>query len=120
MRLILLGSPYDGCITLRPNRYNRYWCLDQLLDAVDISLRLNRKFIELANILSGLQPAIHLNILRLMAIEPACISLPIMDELTHLTQGMVTHPNLDFWQGIQHIQFGQGNLREAIQLCWSR
>ena len=67
---------HDGRITLRPHRNDRDGRLDQLLNAVYVGLCLRWQLVKLAHILSGLHPAVHLNIFRLIAFQPAAYRPP--------------------------------------------
>ena len=40
-----------------------------------------------------------------------------MGKLSSFSDGAVAHPDLDLRQRVQHIQLGQGDLGEAVQLC---
>ena len=105
---------HDRRIALRTYGNNRYRRFNQLFDAVHVGLRLKWKPVELTDILGGLHPIVQLDEFRPLILQPARIALPIMGQISLLSMGMVAHPNLDLWQGVENIKLGQGDFSEAI------
>src|SRR3990167_6578420 len=103
----------DGFVAVRARRNNVNRRTDQLFDALDVVASSLRQLFQRLGTDGGFGPAWHLFVHRLQADVAVGVSRRV-DHCTILV--LVANTDVDGFQTVQHVQLGQAQARDAVDV----